>query len=185
MHGCGTPIFPTWMPCHRWMTLILHCLVGDVYTLHTAHPLARHKMNLKIKKFQLDFTNKVQVLIKLKALPTSQIFSLKTHKHTRTHTFVSSHTKLPQLADRIRADKGRPARLLTVAPSYWSWKPQQGACLTTWRTEEETGARATATPYPGAVWHGNHCHSRDINPGQRWWLCAPRRKPVPQPFTSA
>lgn len=91
-----------------------------------------------------------------------------TNTHTCTHTFVSSQTELPQLDDGIRADTGRPARLRAMAPS-------SGAvvCLTTRRTGEETGARATATPYPLAVWHGNHCHSPDISPGQRWWLSAP------------
>ncbi|KAM7418020.1 hypothetical protein PAMA_017589 [Pampus argenteus] len=46
-------------------------------------------------------------------------------------------------------------------------------CLTTWRTGEQTGARATVTTYPRAVRHGNHCHSPDIRPGQRRRLSAP------------
>lgn len=46
-------------------------------------------------------------------------------------------------------------------------------CLTTWRTGEQTGARATATLCPRAVRRGNHCHSPDISPGQRWWPRAP------------
>lgn len=89
-------------------------------------------------------------------------------RHKDTHTFVSSHTELPQLADGIRADTGRPARLCAMAPSS-----RAVVCLTTWRTGEETGARATATLYPQAVRHGNHCHSPDISAGQRWWLSAP------------
>ncbi|KAM7389479.1 hypothetical protein PAMP_023455 [Pampus punctatissimus] len=46
-------------------------------------------------------------------------------------------------------------------------------CLTTWRTGEQTGTRATVTIYPRAVRHGNHCHSPDIRPGHRRWLSAP------------
>ena len=68
--------------------------------------------------------------------------SLKPQTHTH---FLSLHTwSCHILADGIRADAGRPARLCAIAPSS-----RAAVCLTTWRTGEQTGeqTRARAARY--------------------------------------
>lgn len=97
--------------------------------------------DLKISELPLD-------------LPPLKIISCSRHKDAQS--FASLHKERPLLADGIRADTGRPARLHAIAPSS-----RAVVCLTTRRTGEQTGMRATATIYPRAVWHGNHCHNPD------------------------
>lgn len=124
--------------------------------------------------------DKVQASMHLHALPSATVFCsfLKMQRDTNTH-FVFSHPELPQLADGIRAEPGRPARLCATAPGS-----RAVVCLTTWRTRKQTGARATATISLGCVasqslpqpWH---------KPRPKMMAVCPCSRPLPKLFTPA
>lgn len=103
----------------------------------------------------------------------------RTHALTLTHTFASSHTELPQLADGIRADTGRPARLRAMAPG-------SRAVSVSHNMEDRGGDRSESHCYttsPGCAawqslpqpWH---------KPWPKMMAQCPCRRPLPQPFTS-
>ena len=97
----------------------------------------------KIIKF-MPWCNKILLL----SLYYFFFISLKIQWRMCTHTFFfsPSHKELPQLADGIRADAGRPARLCAMAPSS-----SAAVCLSTWRTGKRTGARGTVTVSLGSA----------------------------------
>lgn len=151
--------------------------------------IAWTSIKLQINEYQLDFPkwstsfDTAKWFANITDLQLSQE-TKNTHMHKHTDTLVSSLTELPQLANGIRADKGKLARLLAMAPSSSSWEPWWVACLATWRTEEETRARTTATLYPQAVWHGNLPQAWH-KPWPKMMALCPCCRPLPQPFTSA